>query len=115
MKAKINLTNCPLLQNKYYHSDSVFTVDSLLENARQQKKFCTNDYTKSVYPGSGRRSTGLPEKERQAFFKPKLACYNTTLYNFSYRKWALGLITNLVGASFATPFRAPCQKKIFPL
>lgn len=38
MKAKINLTNCPLLQNKYYHSDSVFTVDSLLENARQQKK-----------------------------------------------------------------------------
>jgi len=90
-----------ILINKDYFSQSVFTPENLLREAKRQKsipegsipKICIldpdGDIVKNLF------GTGLAE------FNPYWACYHTRLYNFKYDGFEFGIVGRAVGASFA--------------
>jgi len=96
-----NLDNSPILGNKNYLSQSVFTPENLLREARRQKsiregripKICILDPDGDIVQNLF--EAGLAKRN------PYWACYHTHMYNFTYEGIEFGIVGNAVGASFA--------------
>ena len=94
-------TPLPIVMNKQYDSPSIFTVESLLREARRQKRLdegkipdiCILDPDGDIVQNL--IETGKVQKN------PFWSCYHTSLYQFSYQDRVYGIIGNAVGASFA--------------
>lgn len=95
------LNRFPILANKNYPSQSVFTPENLLREAKRQKsipegglpRICILDPDGDIVQNL--LETGLAKRN------PHWACYHTHLYNFEYDGIEFGIVGCAVGASFA--------------
>ncbi len=91
----------PILSNKNYEEESVFSPENLLREARRQKQIenCSVPIICILDPDGDIVQYLL--KSGKARINNCWACYHTTLYSFWYRDMEIGIIGNVVGASFA--------------
>jgi uridine phosphorylase len=95
------MTTPPILNQKHYQDESVFSARNLLREARRQKSLkeatvppiCVLDPDGDIVRFL--LATG------QATVDPHWACYHTVLYTFARNGQRLGIIGCAVGASFA--------------
>lgn len=91
----------PILENKHYDAQSVFTAENMLREARRQKSkaegnipaICVLDPDGDIahyLVSTGRASVHL-----------QWACYHTKLYTFTYEDIEYGIVPHVVGGSFA--------------
>lgn len=91
----------PILAYKHHSTQSVFTPENLLREARRQKKLEDGKIPDiCILDPDGDIVQNLVEGG-QTYRNPHWACYHTTLYNFTYKGKLYGIIGNAVGASFA--------------
>lgn len=114
MKKIINLEDYPLLQNIFCHDDSVFTVESLLENARRQKNIKKTTIPKVCILDPDGDVLDYLKKQDKITLNQSWPCYHTNLYDFYFQEYQFGLIASVVGAPFATVvaeelFASGCQ------
>ncbi|MBZ0280772.1 MAG: nucleoside phosphorylase [Anaerolineae bacterium] len=104
----------PILENKHYDAQSVFTVENMLREARRQKSIPEGIIpTVCILDPDGDIAAHLMVTG-QAVAHPHWACYHTKLYVFIYDGVEYGIIPHVVGASFAVLvaeelFVAGCQ------
>ena len=92
----------PILAQKHYVQPSAFTPESLLREARRQKRIpssCTPAICILDPDGDILRSLLAHGKAR---LEKGWACYHTQLYSFSHGGMEFGIVGCAVGASFAT-------------
>lgn len=90
-----------ILENKHYNSDSVFSPENLLREARRQKnidhcpvpKICVLDPDGDMV--TYLLSKGMAEKSTC------WACYHSQLYQFDLEGTIIGILPCIVGASYA--------------
>jgi hypothetical protein len=94
--------NVPLLANKRYDAQSVFTVESLLLEARRQKGLpaCPVPAICALDPDGDIVDYLLAIRAINR--NPDWACYHTALYTAILDGSPCGVIGHAVGASFAT-------------
>lgn len=94
-------TSPPILSHKHYDAASAFTPESLLREARRQKRLPTASVPEiCILDPDGDivrhlRDTGRAERD------PNWACYHTELYVFRIEDQQYGIVGCAVGASFA--------------
>jgi uridine phosphorylase len=91
----------PILENKYYEEPSVFLPGNLLREARRQKNIdeCNVPETCLLDP-DGDLAAYLSGKGI-AVKNKCWACYHSTMYEFDLDGTQIGIIPNIVGASYA--------------
>lgn len=91
----------PLIQHKHYDVPSLFTPESLLREARRQKKL-SEGYVPPicVLDPDGDLVDYLSATSRNQRH-PTWACYHTALDTFEHAEVEYGIIGRVVGASFA--------------
>jgi uridine phosphorylase len=91
----------PILAQKHYSSPSAFTPESLLREARRQKRI-TGDRIPAicVLDPDGDMVRSLLARD-EARLEPAWACYHTQLYSFRRSGIDFGIVGCAVGASFA--------------
>lgn len=94
-------TRPPILTDKHYDAPSAFTPESLLREARRQKKL-TNAAVPAicVLDPDGDLVRRLKTEDR-ARRDPSWACYHTGLYRFVEAGIEFGIVGSAVGAAFA--------------
>jgi uridine phosphorylase len=91
----------PILNNKHYDSQSVFTAENLLREARRQKSIAEGTIPAiCILDPDGDITTHLLATG-QAAVHPHWACYHTKLYVFTHDGIEYGIIPHVVGGSFA--------------
>ncbi len=91
----------PILRNKDYEEPSVFLPENLLREARRQKDMTECDVPKiCVLDPDGDLWRWLV-KESNAKQNNCWACYHSHLYSFKIGEVEIGIIPNIVGASYA--------------
>jgi uridine phosphorylase len=91
----------PILANKDYDADSVFTVENMLREARRQKRIAAGHIPPvCVLDPDGDLAQYLIASGRVTLH-PHWACYHTRMYAFEHEGIALGIVPNAVGSSFA--------------
>jgi uridine phosphorylase len=91
----------PILSNKNYDADSVFTVENMLREARRQKAILDGNIPKiCILDPDGDFSNYLIQSGR-ASSHPYWACYHTKLHAFDYQDISFGIVPYAVGAAFA--------------
>ena len=92
----------PILAQKHYAQPSAFTPESLLREARRQKRIPPSS-TPAICildPDGDILRSLLAHGE--ARLEKGWACYHTQLYSFSHGGMEFGIVGCAVGASFAT-------------
>jgi uridine phosphorylase len=94
-------TTPPILADKYFDAPSAFTPESLLREARRQKRL-TNGAVPSIclLDPDGDLVRRL-KAEGRAALDPAWACYHTELYRFVEAGIEFGIVGCAVGAAFA--------------
>lgn len=91
----------PILSNKYYDAPSAFTPESLLREARRQKRLPSATVPEiCILDPDGDIVRHLHSSNR-AKRHPGWACYHTDLYVFDYHGIEYGIVGCAVGAAFA--------------
>jgi uridine phosphorylase len=91
----------PILAQKHYSAPSAFTPESLLREARRQKRMAEASVPAvCILDPDGDIVRTLVGKG-QARLDPAWACYHTQLYSFAHAGMRYGIIGCAVGASFA--------------
>ena len=91
----------PLLRNKNFEAQSVFTVENMLREAHRQKAIPDGSIPSiCILDPDGDLAEHLIASGR-ATVHPHWACYHTKLYAFSYEGTEYGIVPYAVGASFA--------------
>jgi uridine phosphorylase len=94
-------TEPPILAQKHYSAPSAFTPESLLREARRQKRVVeANIPAVCILDPDGDIVRALVGNG-QAHLDPAWACYHTQLYSFTHAGMQFGIIGCAVGASFA--------------
>ena len=98
---KSRSTTPPILADKYFDAPSAFTPESLLREARRQKRL-TNGAVPSIclLDPDGDLVRRL-KAEGRAALHPAWACYHTELYRFVEAGIEFGIVGCAVGAAFA--------------
>lgn len=91
----------PILANKNYEEESVFSPENLLREARRQKKIEKCSVPKICVLDPDGDVVQYLLKSENAKINNCWACYHTTLYSFWHNDIEIGIIGNVVGASFA--------------
>lgn len=91
----------PILSNKNYEEESVFSPENLLREARRQKQIEKCSVPKICILDPDGDIVQYLLKSGDAKINKCWACYHTTLYSFRYKDIEIGIIGNVVGASFA--------------
>lgn len=90
-----------ILLNKYYEEESVFTPENLLREARRQKVLKKCNVPKICVLDPDGDIVQYLQKINKVKLNNCWACYHTQLYSFWYNDIEIGIIRNVVGASFA--------------
>ncbi len=91
----------PILAQKHYSAPSAFTPESLLREARRQKRMAEASVPAvCILDPDGDIVRALVGKG-QARLDPAWACYHTQLYSFAHAGLQYGIVGCAVGASFA--------------
>ncbi|MHB8596313.1 MAG: nucleoside phosphorylase [Ktedonobacteraceae bacterium] len=91
----------PILHHKDYEAPSVFTVESLLREARRQKNLGSGRVPAiCVLDPDGDLLDFLVERD-YLHRHPAWACYHTTLWTFEQHGIEYGIVGRVVGAPFA--------------
>lgn len=91
----------PILKHKDYEESSIFLPENLLREARRQKTISECDVPKiCVLDPDGDLWRWLV-RESNATLNSCWACYHSHLYSFKIGEVELGIIPNIVGASYA--------------
>ncbi len=91
----------PILRNKHFQADSAFEPESLLREARRQKKLAdTAMPTICVLDPDGDLVRRL-KLDGRGRIDPNWACYHTELHRFEEAGIEFGVVPCAVGASFA--------------
>jgi uridine phosphorylase len=92
----------PLLENKSYTAESVFTAQNLLREARRQKSIASglNVPSVCVLDPDGDLAQYLLAS-RQAIQDPAWACYHTLMYSAEHEDIRFGVVPYAVGSAFA--------------
>lgn len=94
-------TRPPILADKHYDAPSAFTPESLLREARRQKKLANAAVPAiCVLDPDGDLVRRLKAEDR-ARRDPSWACYHTGLYRFVESGIEFGIVGSAVGAAFA--------------
>jgi len=98
---KSRSTTPPILADKYFDAPSAFTPESLLREARRQKRL-TNGAVPAIclLDPDGDLVRRL-KVEGRAALDPAWACYHTELYRFVEAEIEFGIVGCAVGAAFA--------------
>jgi len=98
---KSRSTTPPILADKYFDAPSAFTPESLLREARRQKRL-TNGAVPAIclLDPDGDLVRRL-KAEGRATLDPAWACYHTELYRFVEAGIEFGIVGCAVGAAFA--------------
>jgi uridine phosphorylase len=91
----------PILADKNYEEESVFSPENLLREARRQKKLGTCSVPKICILDPDGDIVQYLLKSGKTKINNCWACYHTTLYSFWNKDKEIGIIGNVVGASFA--------------
>ncbi len=97
----MHLGKIPIIQNKFYNSDSVFTVANLLREAMRQKKIKKANIPEFCVLDPDGDLTEYLLKHNLAEENTTWCCYHTKLYVFKIGDFSVGIIPFVVGASFA--------------
>ncbi|MBI1281117.1 MAG: uridine phosphorylase [Anaerolineaceae bacterium] len=91
----------PILENKHYDEQSVFSVENMLREARRQKSIAEGNIPRvCILDPDGDIAAHLVATG-QATVHPHWACYHTKLYVFTRDGMEYGIIPHVVGGSFA--------------
>src|SRR4029077_12978301 len=91
----------PILAQKHYSTPSAFTPESLLREARRQKRIAdTGIPAICILDPDGDMLRHLLARG-EARIQPAWACYHTQLFSFSRGGVHFGIVGSAVGASFA--------------
>lgn len=91
----------PILRNKIYHAESVFTAENMLREARRQKNILHGTVPAiCILDPDGDIADHLVMTGK-ATRQPNWACYHTRLYSFQHANIDFGIVPHVVGASFA--------------
>ncbi len=91
----------PILAHKHYSASSVFTPESLLREARRQRRLSEGSVPNvCVLDPDGDIVRALTSSD-QARLDPTWACYHTKLFRFTLGGAVFGIIGCAVGAAFA--------------
>jgi uridine phosphorylase len=94
-------STAPLLEQKHFTEPSVFTPENLMREARRQKVLPHQSVPAiCVFDPDGDLLDYLQTTGR-AQLHPAWACYHTKLYTFEHDGITIGIIGQVVGASFA--------------
>lgn len=91
----------PILDGKHYDAPSVFTPESLLREARRQKRLALGAVPPICVLDPDGDLLDYVQTTHQAQQHAAWACYHTQLSAFAYQGQAYGLVGRAVGASFA--------------
>jgi uridine phosphorylase len=91
----------PVLAQKHYSAPSAFTPESLLREARRQKRVSEATVPAVCILDPDGDIVRSVIKDGQARLDPAWACYHTQLYSFTHIGMQYGIIGCAVGASFA--------------
>jgi uridine phosphorylase len=91
----------PILDQKQYDADSVFTADNLLREARRQKSLPTAPIPPVCILDPDGDLCAYLVRTGQAAPSISWACYHTRLYGFEHQGISYGIVPYAVGASFA--------------
>ena len=93
--------HAPILEHKYYEIPSVFTPENLLREARRQKGFAVSTVPAICVLDPDGDLVNYLHATNNARRHPTWACYHTVLDTFLYEGIEFGVISRVVGASFA--------------
>src|SRR6202030_4091902 len=88
---QIGITDVPLLKNKYYDASSVFTPDSLLREARRQKRLPVGDVPPICVLDPDGDLVDYLHATGRARRHQSWACYHTVLHTFVYNEVEYGI------------------------
>ncbi len=91
----------PILQNKFYASQSVFTAENLLREGHRQKSIAYGPLPDICILDPDGDIASYLIGSGQATLHPHWACYHTRLYAFRRDGIEYGVVPHVVGASFA--------------
>src|SRR5262245_58283208 len=91
----------PILANKRHDSSSVFTPESLLREARRQKKLRPHPVPAICIIDPHGDLVDYLYSQGRAYPHESWACYHTQLATFVHQEAEYGIIGRVVGASFA--------------
>jgi uridine phosphorylase len=91
----------PLLENKQYEAQSIFTAENMLREARRQKSLEVDTVPAVCILDPDGDLAHYLSASGQAEVHPTWACYHTKLYTFAYESIRYGIVPYAVGASFA--------------
>jgi uridine phosphorylase len=91
----------PILSDKYYDTESIFTAENMLREARRQKGIVEGEIPAiCILDPDGDLAEYLLRSGRGAYYA-HWACYHTRLIAFEHEGLSLGVVPYAVGASFA--------------
>jgi len=91
----------PILAQKHYNTPSAFTPESLLREARRQKRISNTSIPAICILDPDGDMVRRLLACGQARLEPAWACYHTQLFSFGHRGIDFGIVGCAVGASFA--------------
>jgi len=91
----------PILSDKHYRSPSAFTPDSLLREARRQRRTTDEAVPEVCMLDPDGDVVRRLQADGRARKHPGWACYHTNLYVFEHDDLTMGVIGCVVGAPFA--------------
>jgi uridine phosphorylase len=94
-------TEPPILAQKHYSEPSAFTPESLLREARRQKRMAEASVPAVCILDPDGDIVRTLVGAGQARLDPAWACYHTQLYSFAHADTQFGIVGCAVGASFA--------------
>jgi uridine phosphorylase len=98
---KSRSTTPPILADKYFDAPSAFTPESLLREARRQKRLTDGAVPAICLLDPDGDLVRRLKAERRATLDPAWACYHTELYRFVDAGIEFGIVGCAVGAAFA--------------
>lgn len=97
----IATSNAPITSNKRYEDASVFVPESLLREARRQKRLPEGSVPSICILDPDGDLVDYLSATKQARVDASWACYHTKLHTFAHNEIEFGIIGRVVGASFA--------------
>ena len=94
-------TNVPLLKHKAYEEPSVFRPENLLREARRQKEVSDCPVPPVVVLDPDGDLADYLLAQGRAERSKCWACYHSVMYTFQVDGTAVGIVPNIVGASYA--------------
>ena len=91
----------PILAQKHYNTPSAFTPESLLREARRQKRISSTSIPAICILDPDGDMVRRLLACGQARLEPAWACYHTQLFSFGHRGIDFGIVGCAVGASYA--------------